>query len=705
MRSTFDCNMAQIELQSARSSSGMVLLWNRTHVCIVWHLLGAARLALSNLDGEARATEESRNLLPGFARLDSQNKLVIQAVVPSEEQRFDQYGNIPEKLSRRKAELKSMEDDKNEIMNRINLLRAPRGPACLIKSQLKELLDSLGTPIQDRVFWLNGRLGSTVTSLLIKPKIKDPGHAFSIFKPSFIWLKLAVTRILNAVHLSSTASQYARSTRSSMFFQALKNALPLILGGGIHEPTIPRSTLGEHSSTNVHFLSSQADTFTSKPGREAVRDMSDRADMEAWSFLEKHLTGFPTEDNVPRQSSPDSHPANLHGTATGPLVPSDDVASASSPITRNQSLDDRELRLGKLKIQSSRTRGELHGDELSIVKDILANERFKIWTSLEGKLLDFESWSPGWYKTQLGPDVKFKLQFLECLLLLGDFIHKYRLLPAEMIAKMRIFGVSAIWTNLQNHIWLSLSIWGGKYFDKAESVIPQLEFLTTSPTLKHFHRAIKALPPQYHVYLVFEALCATMHSGPQYFDSGGPSPRFSRIDDGFCQLKFLIGVQQLCEKLRRTPEMDYAGPHGDLLVVILIQRLILFFHNPTRTILSDQERLEFQMTFYMLDFLDKYFQQIMKAMQQRGEITSILNRQLEFMRHYLKFFQGRVQEPTGYRYVTLDPSFGTLSNDGSLEDAILRKWIKKVPLALFHHDSWLNLLRLRRTPNFNLWMG
>ncbi|KNE88875.1 hypothetical protein PSTG_17680, partial [Puccinia striiformis f. sp. tritici PST-78] len=439
----------------------MVLLWNRTHVCIVWHLLGAARLALSNLDGEARATEESRNLLHSFARVSSRKNLVIPAVVSSEEQRFDQYGNIPEELSRRKAELKSMEDDKNEIMNRINLLRAPRGPACVIKSQLKELLDSLGTPIQDRVFWLNGRLGSTVTSLLIKPKIKDPDHAFSIFKPSFIWLKLAVTRILNAVHLSSTVSQDARSTRSSMFFQALKNALPLILGGGIHEPTIPRSTLGEHSSTTVHFLSSQADTFTSKPGREALRDTSDRADMEAWSFLEKHLTGFPTEDNVPRQSFPDSHPSISHGTATGPLVPSDDVASASSPITRNQSLDDRELRLGKLKIQSSRTRGELHGDVLSIVKDILANERFKIWTSLEGKLLDFESWSPGWYKTQLGPDVKFKLQFLECLLLLGDFIHKYRLLPAEMIAKMKIFGVSAIWTNLQNHIWLSLSIWGG----------------------------------------------------------------------------------------------------------------------------------------------------------------------------------------------------------------------------------------------------
>ncbi|KNF06578.1 hypothetical protein PSTG_00451 [Puccinia striiformis f. sp. tritici PST-78] len=682
----------------------MVLLpSNRTYFCIVWNLyLGAARLALSNLDGEVRATEEPRNLLHSFARVSSRKNLVIPAVVSSEEQQFDQYGNVPEESSRRKAELKSMEDDKNEIMNRINLLRAPPGPARVIKSQLNELLDSLGTPIQDRVFWLNGRLGSTVTSLLIKPTMEEPEHASNTFTSPLN--RPAATQILHDEHLSPPASQEARPTRSLTFIQAFRNALPMILGGGFYEPILPRAH-GAHSSTPVYFSSSQAEKLTSSPGRDASRDIGDREHIENWSFLEKHLTGFPTEDNVPRQSSPNSHSPSLDGAATGALVHSPDVASTSSPITLNTPLDDREFRLGKLKIQSSRTRGELHGDELGIVKDILAEERFKIWTSLEGKLLNFESWTPEWYKTRLGPDLKFKLQFLESLLLLGDFIHKYRLLPAEFIDKMKIFDISAIWTNLQHHILLMLSIWGGKYFDQAESVIPQMGFLTTSPNLKHFHRAIKALPAQYHVYLVFEALCATMHSGPQYFDSGGPSRRFDRIDKGFRELTFLVGVQQLCEKLRQTPEMDYGGPDGNLPVVILIRHLLLFFRNPTRTKLSDQERLEFQMVFYMLDFLDKYFQPIMKAMRERGDITSLVNKQLEFMRRYLKFFQGRFRDPASYRYVTLDQTFWTLSNDGSLEDALLRQWIYSVPLALFHHNSWLTLLGLRQTPNLNLWMG
>ncbi|KAI7961119.1 hypothetical protein MJO28_001608 [Puccinia striiformis f. sp. tritici] len=693
----------------------MVLLpSNRTYFCIVWNLyLGAARLALSNLDGELPflnyppssfgiGSSARVDLLHSFARVSSRKNLVIPAVVSSEEQQFDQYGNVPEESSRRKAELKSMEDDKNEIMNRINLLRAPPGPARVIKSQLNELLDSLGTPIQDRVFWLNGRLGSTVTSLLIKPTMEEPEHASNTFTSPLN--RPAATQILHDEHLSPPASQEARPTRSLTFIQAFRNALPMILGGGFYEPILPRAH-GAHSSTPVYFSSSQAEKLTSSPGRDASRDIGDREHIENWSFLEKHLTGFPTEDNVPRQSSPNSHSPSLDGAATGALVHSPDVASTSSPITLNTPLDDREFRLGKLKIQSSRTRGELHGDELGIVKDILAEERFKIWTSLEGKLLNFESWTPEWYKTRLGPDLKFKLQFLESLLLLGDFIHKYRLLPAEFIDKMKIFDISAIWTNLQHHILLMLSIWGGKYFDQAESVIPQMGFLTTSPNLKHFHRAIKALPAQYHVYLVFEALCATMHSGPQYFDSGGPSRRFDRIDKGFRELTFLVGVQQLCEKLRQTPEMDYGGPDGNLPVVILIRHLLLFFRNPTRTKLSDQERLEFQMVFYMLDFLDKYFQPIMKAMRERGDITSLVNKQLEFMRRYLKFFQGRFRDPASYRYVTLDQTFWTLSNEGSLEDALLRQWIYSVPLALFHHNSWLTLLGLRQTPNLNLWMG
>ncbi|KAH9447317.1 hypothetical protein Pst134EA_029351 [Puccinia striiformis f. sp. tritici] len=55
---------------------------------------------------------------------------------------------------------------------------------------------------------------------------------------------------------------------------------------------------------------------------------------------------------------------------------------------------------------------------------------------------------------------------------------------------MELFKLPAVMNTVQTHIQLLFRIWGQSFFDKPESVIPQIEFLETSPTLKHFHRAI-----------------------------------------------------------------------------------------------------------------------------------------------------------------------------------------------------------------------
>ncbi|KAI9618211.1 hypothetical protein H4Q26_012564 [Puccinia striiformis f. sp. tritici PST-130] len=366
---------------------------------------------------------------------------------------------------------------------------------------------------------------------------------------------------------------------------------------------------------------------------------------------------------------------------------------STSPKSLKAHVDAIGISLEKLGIQSSRIKGELDGVELEHVKDILDHERRKIWTSLETKLINFESWSPRWRRTPVNQaEMEFKLEFLRSLFLLGDFIHKYKLLSAKSFDKIKLFNVECVLANTQSYTELLLYIEGNKFFDEAETVIPQIDFITTSPTFKHFHRSIKALPTQYHIYLVYGVLQALTYHGPRYFDDSKleASYGFSHVCEGFREPQFLVGAQHLAERLTKTPELDYRADEGDLQRIDLIEDLIDFFQDPPRTSLSDQERLEFQLIFMFW-----------------------ILKQLEYMRSYLKFHQTRSRDPVAYSKSVKQETFSMMFNDKSRENEDLRQWIRTVPLALFHQNSWLDRLGFgpldcfgfRRPPNLNLWMG
>ncbi|KAH9445139.1 hypothetical protein Pst134EA_031863 [Puccinia striiformis f. sp. tritici] len=203
---------------------------------------------------------------------------------------------------------------------------------------------------------------------------------------------------------------------------------------------------------------------------------------------------------------------------------------------------------------------------------------------------------------------------------------------------MAIFRFPTIAHVLSTHV-KALCARNRDYFDESDSVIPQMEFLTTARSVAHFHRSLKALPRQVSFFcrlsLPFGRL---FNHAPFYFVQDPPSGSFSQVCAPFRELPFVNRARRLSRELVKTPDMGYRSNIKSLSAVTAIEDLAKFFHAPPRATRSDLDRVEFQMVFYILDFVDKYFQPIIKTMIHRKEISPIFPEQLEYMRGYLRFF-------------------------------------------------------------------
>ncbi|KNE89241.1 hypothetical protein PSTG_17301 [Puccinia striiformis f. sp. tritici PST-78] len=653
--------------------------------------------------------------LPVILDIDPSGDRVIAAAVlePSNKQRSDLPDDSALELAERKAQLVSLENDRNEIKNQIALLKAdPRERNFILESELKQMLDAIKIPVQDRVFHLHGL--SLFTSIISNPNIKNVVHAYSALKrPCSDSLEPATAQILSNKHLPATGGQDRRLRRSSWSSKS-EGAVtppPTFLGGNLRGPAITQSPARKHSLTAVPFQPSYAGTSSS-----SLR-LDDLMDSNFWYGInierEKDSTGMKSKDEDDRFFKPDVTRVSPeeHSPSTRPLVSNrHDEASPSSPTDVQPNPGGRVTQVEEIETTSGEPRRELYGDPLVIIKDVIQDHlddgRMRIWNSLQRRLLGFEVWSSQWIRYISEDEAIFKLGFLQSVFLLSDYIHKHELLSAQLIDKIELSKLPAVMNTVQTHIQLLFRAWGHSFFDKPELVIPQIEFLATRPTLKHFHRTIGALPTHHHVYIVYAALRIITKIGPLNFDSKEASPRFHQFCSVFQQPDLLTLALEISNKLKNAPETSYPQDPKQTLIVNMIQDMIQFFQDPPRTKLSDQERLEFQMGFYMLDFADKYYQPILEtALLQRPENRSIFKKQLEYMRTYLKFFQSRSPDPLGYEFAQPDEPFLVVYIDMSSENDNLRQWIKQVPLTLFHHDSWLYRLGLWRPPNFNLWMG
>ncbi|KAI9618019.1 hypothetical protein KEM48_006959 [Puccinia striiformis f. sp. tritici PST-130] len=115
---------------------------------------------------------------------------------------------------------------------------------------------------------------------------------------------------------------------------------------------------------------------------------------------------------------------------------------------------------------------------------------------------------------------------------------------------------------------------------------------------------MKVIPAQHHMYLVHPALREIFRHTEYFVHPNISSRDFSQIRSRFCEDAFFMLARRLSSALRTAPDMTYRAQDGSLSVVNLIDDMIKFFQDPPRLLLSDKERIEFQIIFYSLDFFD-----------------------------------------------------------------------------------------------------
>ncbi|KAI7946055.1 hypothetical protein MJO29_012443 [Puccinia striiformis f. sp. tritici] len=370
------------------------------------------------------------------------------------------------------------------------------------------------------------------------------------------------------------------------------------------------------------------------------------------------------------------------------LTPDDVEISSSGPKTLEALLVRNGVRFEGLDFQGSKILDWFNfGQEKKLTND----QKTDIWESLQNKLIKFRS-----RHQENKPDPKeadFQLQFLEALYSLGDYILRYRLLPYKFVRHVEIFKPDNLLKMVEYNIELLFyrSGPGGTFFEDSESVVPDLEYL------------ISALSTADQKQIVYVALSTILSHTPESFPSGGlPSPRFAEIREGISQVEFLEDAESLRTALINTidpSEIVTEREHSS--IFLLIEKLINFFQEPEITLNSDQRRIEFQLVYYTLAFLENYYPSIIEAIVKRKGQPTLFKNQLDFMTKYLRFYRNRRnQEDPKYLGANPDITFLKMATDNHF-----RQWMRIFTFKIFGHTSCIETEPESRHQEFNVWMG
>ncbi|KAI7937666.1 hypothetical protein MJO29_014981 [Puccinia striiformis f. sp. tritici] len=344
------------------------------------------------------------------------------------------------------------------------------------------------------------------------------------------------------------------------------------------------------------------------------------------------------------------------------------------------------------------SRYEFPGDIIGVLKEHMLHREMKTWSSLQATLIRLQAQN---YLVET--DARFLLGFLKIVYLLGDLIHEYRLMPSNFINNMEIFNPNTLSKMVRYQIDILFSQWQGKFFDVPGSLMPQLEFLMTGRAVRHFHRSIKALGPEDQRDLVYVTLTTIMRNAARGYP--GSSQAFSAIYQEFTRNGFTEEMNGISSAMiKAEPGRDPLGERRNFPIVHMIQSAINLFRNPSDVVGGKTERIEFQLVYYIIDFLDQYYHPIMRAMAPEIKNHSALfPTQLEFMHSYINFFRHRLEEER-YHLRPENNNFRIIAHRAIREDALLDDWILKVSNAKIQHNETPGGLMVIN-PNFDYWMG
>ncbi|KAI7942953.1 hypothetical protein MJO29_012797 [Puccinia striiformis f. sp. tritici] len=235
----------------------------------------------------------------------------------------------------------------------------------------------------------------------------------------------------------------------------------------------------------------------------------------------------------------------------------------------------------------------------------------------------------------------------------------------------------------------------------------------------HFakRRISLALPTKDKEQVVHGVIRTILSRTPEKFSpEASPSKRFEQLCEEFQRAEFLQEVRSLSSALSDGQAVDQLKTSNHLRLVTFVQDLRSFFEEPEMKTEEKQRRAEFQLVYYMIDFLDKFHHPIIEKVGKRPEHQQTLAQvdtndytfrdQLTFMRVYLKTWRNTFRDHSYTGTATWDdmqPFVAILRGQGGNYGS-LGRWIHECTTKIFSH-------RGRSDKNgfehglFDSWMG
>ncbi|KAA1079483.1 hypothetical protein PGT21_012856 [Puccinia graminis f. sp. tritici] len=278
----------------------------------------------------------------------------------------------------------------------------------------------------------------------------------------------------------------------------------------------------------------------------------------------------------------------------------------------------------------------------------------------------------------------FQLEFLQAFFLLGDHIIRYGLLPSRFIDRIEMFKAKNVLKMVNLHVQLLFRRWGGQFFDIDKTVFPDLEFLMSNQAVKHFHRSIKALSGEDQKQVVHLILDTMITQAPHHFPLGEmASERFGKVCEEF-RLEF--GDRA---KLSHVPDTNYQDQREKLAIGDSIEDLIKFFQKPEMKTRTVQRRIEYQIVYYMLDFINKHYHSILQTISQQREEYGLLADQLKLTGSYLNHFRSHYQDPITPFARHLNSNKFAEQTGSKTGDVSFSYWLHAYFFTIFYSGSWI----------------
>jgi hypothetical protein len=180
------------------------------------------------------------------------------------------------------------------------------------------------------------------------------------------------------------------------------------------------------------------------------------------------------------------------------------------------------------------------------------------------------------------------------------------------------------------------------------------------------------------------------------------SIEFSKIQAVVTRTNFLAEIDRILGEIAAEPERNPLLEMANYETNSMVVRVINFLEDPPQTESIHTQRLEFQVVYYLADFLNTYAKPILKGTARLMGEESSFYKQLGFLNGYFKYFHNLFQDPN-FPKEKQDPTFLVTLKHSSSHDLSFYFWVDSVIQPIFRQKKLID--GVDGAPNYSLWMG